>query len=384
MKNNSIDNGGENADKEAENSQINDDPPAAKIEDQGRPPNANKESETEPFAKIRIEVAKFFQSFSFWDLLDPYQPWVLVPEGSFCGAFHWVPAGFRTGPWDIVVCMYLAGTSYVVILASVHYFYSRPALLISTTTTEEESLLYYEAFTPQWTYNCLGAAWTSYVAISILLRGSGIAGWITFTVQTWTLILLRHVISVLVPFFPSLVYITECLRLPMLAQSTITFVGWNLVIGPIAFFRMNTPTKRAKFIEIFTNFRLTQLHVFLMVYASIQGVWATPARTLTEFDLCISMLMVLQYVLFYIFVLDRLGIHLYLIFSPRTKLAIITWTLTLASLYGSFFLWRSIIHRYGNTISEPSHDPYSAETETSVDVDATISSLIEAASTEEL
>jgi hypothetical protein len=55
----------------------------------------------------------------------------------------------------------------------------------------------------------------------------------------------------------------------------------------------------------------------------------------------------MQYCLFYIFILDRLGLHYYMIFSPRTNLAILSWTLVIASTISMYSFWDNAVGKYG-------------------------------------
>jgi len=133
----------------------------------------------------------------------------------------------------------------------------------------------------------------------------------------------------------------------MLAQATLTFVAWNFLLGPIIFSRMDTPTKRRAFLDRFTSFRLTQLHVCNILLAAAQGLHGSPKRTLHERDMCTACWFVLGYAFWYLFVLDRLGIHLYLIYSPRTLVAVVSWTMTALAVGGCYIFWRYMIQQYG-------------------------------------
>ena len=282
--------------------------------------------------------------FSVCNLVDPHKPWILVHGGSFLQGFDWVPVEFRVGPWHPLVCLYLCGLGYSVGLLTVYYGSVVPTTTDGHSCTITDS---FDAYSLYWWYNLAGLLWTLFVTWSILFQGGGIASWLTFTVQSWTLITLRCFLAVLAPFTQTAARFGEYLRLPMLSQATITFVAWNFLLQPIIYSRMDTPEKRNRFIGIFTNFRLTQLHVFNIVFAALQGIWGTPKRALVEMDGIRSCLFVLGYAVLYLGVLDRLGIHLYLVYSPRTLLAIITWTMTYVALFGCYRLWRYFILEYG-------------------------------------
>ena len=306
-------------------------------------------------AKIREKLKLFLNEFDFTSFWDVTKPWVLVPHGSFLNAFDWVPPVFREGHWNLLVCLHFAFTVYSVGLMCVYYVFTKPALIMEANSNNnaDNNFEYYDAYSSQWWYNLAGFAWTSFVIASILFRGGGPGSWLTFTVQTWTLLWLRHGLSTLVSLWPSYYVVTlnEYLRLPMLVQSSLTFFAWNLILAPIIYSRMETPAQQQMFRNVFTNFRLTQLHLFVIVFATIQGVYGTPARQLSSIDFCCTCLSVLQYAFLYLLVLDRLGIHLYLIYSPRTNLAILSWSLTYAAVYGLFVFWRKILNLY--IVEEP-------------------------------
>jgi hypothetical protein len=298
-------------------------------------------------ADIKTKAQNFFRNqFSIWHLIDPEKPWVLVEQGSFLGGFDWVPRIFRQGPWNILVCLYMTVVVYAVAMATIYIVWTQPKW-----TMQDEPLFHsFPAESSQWWFNFAGLAWTSFVSLNIIQRGTGFAGWATFTVQSWTMILFRFALATLTPYYPSLVVPCEYLRLPMLTQATITFLGWNAFLGPIIWWRIDTPYKRKKFVEIMTNFRLTQLHVFNIFLAGLQGIFGTPAREFTHRDLCAASVCILAYAFFYLFVLDRLGIHLYLVYSPRTIVAIFGWSFNFVMILLSYHVWGNWIIQYGSTV----------------------------------
>lgn len=300
--------------------------------------------------QIRKKIRAYIrQNLITWltNYFNPSHDWILIStDGSFMNYFDWVPKVFRKGPWNIFVCLYLFLIAYCISFFIIYHWFNNSEIQSSQQSNNEYE--YYPIYSIQWYISCCGFAWTIFVTTSIAIQGSGIASLGTYTVQTWMLIVFRYGLSVIVPWVPSMVTLLEYLRLPMLAQSTITFITWNFMLAPLIFFHMETKAKKRAFIKVMTNFRMTQLHIIHMILATIHGIYLTPCRILTvQDDLCIAAIIALQYVLFYLFILDRLGIHLYLIFSPRTKLALLTWTITILSYSGCFLFWRYIIQQYG-------------------------------------
>jgi hypothetical protein len=132
----------------------------------------------------------------------------------------------------------------------------------------------------------------------------------------------------------------------MLVQATLTFGVWNAVIGPSIYAQMTTPEMKKSFKGFFGNFLWRQLHVYNIIYAAVNGIWGSPARALTQTDFAVSLAFYLAYAYFYLFFLDRMGVHYYLVFSPRTPFALISWTLLLACYYASFPLWNTILLKH--------------------------------------
>jgi hypothetical protein len=56
-------------------------------------------------------------------------------------------------------------------------------------------------------------------------------------------------------------------------------------------------------------------------------------------------LSVMTYMAFYLGILDRIGVHLYPVFSPRAPglLVVATWTIVLAAYLTSFVVWRDLL-----------------------------------------
>jgi hypothetical protein len=304
--------------------------------------------------KIREGVKAFLSSLNVWDFVDPHKPWVMVPNGSFSGFFDWVPPVFREGPWAILPTIYITAAICMVLFSTVHH--------CAKYGVDNLPSSYYDAFTAPWYLNLAGFAWTSYVFRDIFVSGLGIAAMTTFTVQSYSLIFLRFGLSTLVPFFPKqLAAINELLRYPALSQATITFVVWNAILAPVIFACIKDNERRKGFIKYFTSFRLTQLHVFNMCLAVITGLYGTPQRALQWTDLHAAILSGLQYSLFYIFILDRLGIHFYLIFSPRTNIALVSWSLVIATTLGLHSFWSRMIESHGGYWAHGLPPPGSAE-----------------------
>jgi hypothetical protein len=170
------------------------------------------------------------------------------------------------------------------------------------------------------------------------------AAWMSFTLWSWTIVTIRHGLCVVAPFWSSVRFLTEVLRFPALLSASITTVIWNLVLFPaIVIFFLKDPQERRTFIGYFTNFRLTQLHVFNILFAVVNGAYVAPKRPLHLGDMAVGAILLVVYVGWYYCILDRLGIHMYPIFSPRTPLVILSWSLVVAACWGGYHFWKGVL-----------------------------------------
>lgn len=272
-----------------------------------------------------------------WRLLDPREPWILVENGSLLGHFDYIPEIFRVGPWHLAAKCYLFVLCYWILWNMVECYANPPP------TT---AYLYHDTDTWQWKGNAAGFVWTLYIAYGVTRSEIGPAAWISYTLQSWTLIVARYGLSTMVPFFPALAPLNEYLRFPMLLQMTVTFCIWNFLLFPALLSQMKTPAKRQGFITFCFGFLVFQLHFVNLPLAAVSGIWGSPVRALTKVDFCVALGFALQYMLFYLLIMDRLGAHFYFIFSPRTLLALVSWTTFMGCVYAGFSLWNGILESF--------------------------------------
>lgn len=290
--------------------------------------NKHKETKAPDYPKIRVSR-----------LFDPNENWVLVENGSYANFFDSLPKAFRVGPWNIACCMWLAAIVYWVLLNFVECYMNPP---------QHTDYKYHDIDTWQWKYSAVVCVWTYYIAYHVTKTDLGWYSWMSYTMQSWTWIMARYTLSTLVPFFPALAPWNEYLRFPMLLQAMVVFGVWNCAVMPAVFAQLKTKESRKSFYDFCFQFLLINLHFLNLVFAAIGGIWGSPARELDKIDLCVAFGLTLQYILFYFFFLDRLGMHFYFIFSPRSPLALFTHTTVLGSIYVSFALWKGLILEYGS------------------------------------
>lgn len=107
---------------------------------------------------------------------------------------------------------------------------------------------------------------------------------------------------------------------------------------------MKTAEKKRGFLNFCFSFRLLQLHGFNIVFCALNVLWVSPPRKLEPLDLLAAIGSVLMYMAWYLLCLDRVGIHLYPVFSPRIGwLVLCAWTSVFFVYLGTFFGWKRIL-----------------------------------------
>jgi len=225
---------------------------------------------------------------------------------------------------------------------------------------------YPSVYSNEWWYNSITFLWMTFVMILIVRGPMGIRVWSTYTVQSWTMLTMRHglsslfsiilllpqdtdgsnknqtnndISSILVSMRQTILLAIELLRFPVACSTTITFVVWNFGLMPFLYFHLSHE-RRQGFIKFCFSFKLLQIHGFNIVFCLLNGLWSSPRRPLNAVDFYLALLYVVVYMVWYLLFLDRIGVHLYPIFSPRTKWVVLTWTMLLVVYFSTFWAWR--------------------------------------------
>ena len=348
--------------------------------------------------------------------------WILIFNGSYKGYFDWIPLHLRIGKWSIMAVLYFRTLWFLTIALMIReMFYNTNHDGDGTTTIDDAenicllssnennvlpekqqycnsrvshfsfSHFLHSIVQRYWThnantilqmspvvmlsssfyYNTIVAVYMAYICYSIIAHSPlSYGAWITYTVQSWTLLFIRHVLYSLSALFDSttntaqqgitavtnnnFIVLAELLRFPCAVAHTMTFVVWNFILVPyiLCVALRNDAKKRHDFIRFCTNFRLFNLHGMNILFC-VANVWyfngntnpLTTSRTLEMADLYLSGISAFMYFTFYLCILDRLGIHLYPIFSPRHSnvVVFIVWTSVILLYIATFHLWQYII-----------------------------------------
>eukprot|EP00956_Cyclotella_meneghiniana_P019859 scaffold34525_cov58-Cyclotella_meneghiniana.AAC.3 len=243
----------------------------------------------------------------------------LVHEGSFMGCFDFVPKRLRVGPWCTAFPIYMS-----ILLAKLVYWMPQKESFDLDEAALSAHPLAYEA---TWLYNVIIFFWMKFVLLQCLrVRGPGIVA--TYTIQSWIMLTTRHGLSALAPFLPRqhfLLWFNEMLRFPALATATITFCFWNFLIAPV--------------------------HFFNIIFAVLNTL-VTSSRQFEFLDLWLALAAAVSYAFFYLLVLDRIGVHLYPIFSPRTLWSVLSWSALLVTYFLVFLGWNQVISSWSPLFKE--------------------------------
>ena len=221
----------------------------------------------------------------------------------------------------------------------------------------ESQVVYPEFRSSWWYYNAIIGTWMT-LFIAVILY-SNVYTIITYTIQSWCCLALRHCLTALSPLLVRkissesiitarlshfLLSLNEMIRLHSLLTATITFIFWNFFIAPaIYIFFIKSPKGRKSFIEFNCSFKLIQLHCFNIIYAVLGTISVFPRRSFLYEDIWCSAVLNTAYMLFYLLFLDRFGIHLYPVFSPRSKYAFFVMVVTWIFYYSLIQAWNYAI-----------------------------------------
>ena len=179
-----------------------------------------RESSAERQKKLKV------LNLSLLDLLDTSKPWVLVEDGSILGYFDFVPKKLRVGPWSPVAPAMLFVMVYCVICGAVVAYNQQPSPTYSVVD--------YPAYlSGMWYYNLLGFLWMSAISLKVFFGPAGAKPWATFTMWSWSLLQMRHGLSVIAPWLEPQSFLFKALELsqfPVLVMHSMTFIVWNFIL----------------------------------------------------------------------------------------------------------------------------------------------------------
>jgi len=242
------------------------------------------------------------------------------------------PKKLRVGQWTFIAKMYLflvlSGTAAMRL-----YLPKNDDSSFRTPPLDEQTSQIFRA---------IGATWGVGV-LTWMCKTAGPWPFLSFTMQSWTLMTARYVLDFLGganlgSFSEFSTQISETIRFPALMQNSLTVTVWWLILVPaFMFFTRNDVKKRKAFMTWNFSPFLINVHLLNLPLAAIAHL--LKPRILTLHDMWIALVIGLSYLLFYLFILDPLGLHFYIVLSPRTKWSTLVYTIILGSIYGFYRAW---------------------------------------------
>ena len=255
-------------------------------------------------------------------------------EGSLGGFFDFVPKHLRVGPWFYLAPIFIASFAFAMV-------WLKPPLDFEPKFPAPMTL--YNAF------DVLAAANGVFV-LNMILGKVGPAPLCTYTIWSWCILTFRCASSAFCSFFPEVAaatgvaWLSEFFRFPALVAASITFIIWNFVLAPIFYtFLLKTPQSKKNFVAWNTQFHMFEIHVLNYPIAVVNAVLSTGSRPFTDADLWSAFFVVFNYSILYLFILDRLGVHLYPVFSPRSKFSTLTWLFVFSLYYATYKYWNIVL-----------------------------------------
>lgn len=225
-------------------------------------------------------------------------------------SFDSLPEFLRIGPWSPAAYLYLVGYGMWLVWSSRSAFESSP-------TSEANHL--------DWNAQLLSGVLAAYCTCINVYSLKTVGWWpfVSYTMIAYVLLNVRLFCN-----FVGVWQLAEILRFPVLVMAWITTCIWWFVLVPILLvFVPGGSEGRWKFVRF--NFSLFLINVHLLNLPLAMLDHTSTWRPLVFFDLWIALATAFLYVLFYLNVLDRNGLHFYIILSPRPWWCIFTYTLIL-------------------------------------------------------
>jgi len=254
-------------------------------------------------------------------------------EGSFNGWFDWLPLWMRVGYWSPFFVL-----SMVVFYSAIYVFKPQPLEFAATALgkLDAEEISHFMGMPLPTAIDLFVFLWGMVVVVHAKLSLGSIGAFpISFTGWSWLLITSRAGLEFAAyaaatsldnhSLASKLATAGSAIRFVAIANAIVVCTIWNLVLLPIIYFKSVPPgEKRRKFLRFNFGFFMTNIHLLNLPLAFVNILSGSRVRFFTFSDLWVAYLVVLLYSIVYFFVMDRLGMHFYPIFNPRTAFSVVS------------------------------------------------------------
>lgn len=285
--------------------------------------------------------------------------WLIYDNnGSYNGWFDWLPLWMRVGyfsPFVIVSLMFFYSAIYWYRPQPLHFDATVYDETISISSGDKQVDYFLFSGIPKTAAADLAIfTWGIIVVVHAKLSLGSIGAFpISFTGWSWLLLTLRaglefaawgattHKFLTLGKFLAT---IGSSLRLVAVTNACVVCTIWNFILFPIIyFFSIKEAEKRRNFLKFNFGFFMTNIHVLNFPMAIINTVYGSQVRLFTFSDLWVAYLVIMLYSIVYYFVMDRLGMHFYPIFCPRSAFCVGSIIAVLGLYYYLFLKWNELI-----------------------------------------
>ena len=274
--------------------------------------------------------------------------WLLYDnQGSFNGWFDWLPLWMRVGPWSKLFILSVVGFYTTLLWYRPRPLDFEPSAIVRYET--DKASPYWMGMPKATVLDSAIFVWGVFVIAHAKMTMQSVAAFfISFTGWSWMLITSRAGLEVAAwityerseYLSTKLALLGSSLRLVTITNATVVCTIWNLVLFPIMYFISLPPgEKRANFLKFNFGFFMWNIHILNLPLASLNILNGERARIFTYSDLWVSYLVVMLYSIVYFFVMDRLGMHFYPIFCPRSRLSLLSIAFVIWLYYFLFTKW---------------------------------------------
>lgn len=281
--------------------------------------------------------------------------WLIYDNnGSYNGWFDWLPIWMRVGYFHPFVIV-----SLVFFYSAIYWYRPQPLHFDATVYDEiigvsENEVDYFWGIPKTVAADLTIFLWgIIVVAHAKLTLGSIGAFPISFTGWSWLLLTLRAGIEFAAWAATShkflalgkwLATIGSSIRLVAVTNACVVCTIWNFILFPIIyFFSIKDAEKRIGFLKFNFGFFMTNIHLLNFPLAIINTVYGSQIRLFSFSDLWVAYLVLMLYSIVYYFIMDRLGMHFYPIFCPRSAFCVASIIAVLGLYYYLFLSWNKMI-----------------------------------------
>jgi len=261
-------------------------------------------------------------------------------DGAFNVLAERCPAHLRVGPWSTGVVAVLLGSQILLVL-------SMPTFRFADLLAVPALGSYY------WWFDLCAGCWGLGIASVTYYRIGLSMTFVSYSMWSWHLLTARNLLSAVCAIEgvrdsmigDVLCFVAEAIRFPALVGAWTTCLVWNFLILPsllLWYYKEDRPL----IIKMVSTFPNLNYHIFngpIVAIACLCGGTNSGVRVLTPADLWMGAVVMNCYMLFYVGVLDRIGIHLYFVFSPRASSFLLSLLLFYGLQFASFYVFNMAV-----------------------------------------